>query len=151
MTKIWVGLGVLALLVGCGSSGSDSSGKSFADVSAVVASLDNYTITNEEFKLFQALLARDGAGYDISPGPFGLEIYVFENEATLKEGVKLLGDLLDAFAPLGDSLENLLGEPLVDNSIVRSDGNVLLILDKADQGNAPTKADMNRLIADLRD
>ena len=114
-------LGVVGtlLLIAC----SEDSHVNLLIVDDVVSTLDRHTLTNRVDVNYQIIAAFDGAGYDVSPGEYRVEIYTYLGESNIP--------------PLATA-ETL-------DSQVHVEGNVLLIL------HTPEKQNLDRLVADLRD
>jgi nitrate reductase NapAB chaperone NapD len=100
--------------------------RNFGSVADVVATLDQHTLTNEGETISQLTGAIDGAKYDVSPGDYRIELYVYENSAD----ILLVRDDLGKLAPSGQ---------------VHVEGNIVVVLHTTDQEA------LKRLVADLRD
>ena len=131
MLKILVSILFVAAIMAC-SSGESS--MRYLDTPAVVQALDGYDLTDEEEKFYAMIFASDGRGYQIMPGPYGLEIYVYESGSLMKKGLDVLEEL---------------SKTMGGGGIVRTEGNVLLILNRSG-GPTPVESDMDSLISDLR-
>ena len=97
--------------------------------------MDGYEFANEDVKFYAMIFASDGRSYQITPGPYGLEIYIYESDDLMKKG--------------RDALEEIL-KTMGGGGVVRTEGNALLFLSRSG-GPTPVESDMDRLIADLRD
>ena len=131
----------LLLWAACGGGGEDA--KSFANIRELVAALDKHTLSNEyrprvklgtdeqfagtfdvnmtKSKLFGAKV---GTAYNVEPGSYGLEIYVYDNSKTASEYSTDLA---------------------TTGSHFHVEGNVALLL------TTSTTADLTRLVSDIRD
>ena len=115
-------LAVLAVLilafVACGSDGAK-----FERVEDVVAVLDQHTLTGERESLYQIIGAFDGAKFDVSPGDYTIELYVYRARGNM---------------PSLDILETA-------DSQVHAEGDILLILHTSESSH------LEAILADLRD
>ena len=96
----------------------------YGNVAGVVTALDKHAMSNGDKPYYQLIGAYDGMKYDVEPGGYRLEIYVYRD--------------LDKIAEVALQAET------VDNQ-VHIEGNVLLILHTTD------RAHLDRLLADLQD
>ncbi len=120
MGKWGYAVGLLALVaVACGSGGSDD----FDSVADVVDRINEHTLSDGQEQIFVLIGASDGWAYQVTPGDYTVEIYVYRN--------------LDALEQLG------LGGALQSNTVIHSDGNLLLYLFD------PPEGALERLVADI--
>ena len=126
------------LITACGGSGSGDSHSNFADVDEVVASLDRHTVYDPSEPLYALIGAYHGMKYSMEPGPFRIEIYVYKDKGRMSQEAREAEDQAAEFKSTEDT-------------IVRTESNVLLLMYHAHDGDPPAAADMDRLVADLRD
>jgi hypothetical protein len=96
----------------------------YENVAAVVAALDKHTMSNGIKPYYELIGAYDGMKYDVEPGGYRLEIYVYRDSNRLTEMARQA--------------------ETVDNQ-VHIEGNAMLLLHTTDESH------LDRLLADLRD
>ncbi len=120
MRRFWV-IGLIAfvvLFVACGASDPQ-----FRSVEDVINALDQHTFSNEGDVIYQLVGAFDGAKYDVSPGDYRIEIYVYRAKGKIPS----------------------LDEMTTADSQVHVEDNVMLILHTTDP------ARLGEMVADLKD
>ena len=109
---------------------------SWETVEDVVRALDKHTLSNKSEKAYDLVHADDGAQYDVSPGGYSLEFYVFKNKDDVSKGVAALESMMAEFGFTGSL-----------NEVVEK--NVLLLPDILVGPFDETQLEL--LLADLRD
>ena len=116
------------IAIGCGGTQAEK----WETVEDVVRALDKHTLSNKDGKAYALVHAADGASYDVNPGGYTLEFYVYKNKDDIAKGIEALKNLAASFGfegPMGEVVE----------------GNVVLLADSLDE------TQLERLLADLRD
>jgi hypothetical protein len=93
-------------------------------------------LSNENGKAYALIHAADGASYDVNPGGYTLEFYVYKNKDDIPKGIEALKQIAVSFGfegPVGEVVE----------------GNVLLLPDI--EAGTFDETQLERLLADLRD
>ena len=126
---------VSMLAIGCGATSAE-----WKTVDDVVSALDKHTLSDKQGKFFQMLHADDGASYDVNPGGYRLEFYVYENKDDIPKGIAALQSIMDDWGGLqGEVVEkNILLIARARNSSGFLEGSIDETL-------------LERLLADLRD
>ena len=86
---------VSMLAIGCGATSAE-----WKTVDDVVSALDKHTLSDKQGKFFQMLHADDGASYDVNPGEYRLEFYVYENKDDIPKGIAALHFIMDDWGGL---------------------------------------------------
>ena len=121
------------IAIGCGgtSAGGETSAE-WKTVVDVVSALDKHTLSNKTEKAYAIVHAADGASYDVNPGGYELEFYVYKSKDDIPKGIEAMKAVLAGFG-----LEGALGEVV--------EGNVLLLASEVEE------TQIERLLAHLRD
>jgi hypothetical protein len=117
------------IAIGCGAT----QGEKWETLEDVVRALDKHTLSNKDTKAYAMILASDGASYDVNPGGYTLEFYVYKNKDDTSKGIEALKEIAASFgfdgADIGEVVE----------------GNVVLLAGDLEE------TQIERLLADLRD
>ncbi len=112
-----VGIGVF---VACGRTDAP---QPFESVPQAISTLEKHTLTNEVVLLYQLIGAFGGIKYDVAPGGYQVEVYVYGNPGQV---------------PKPEELE-------IPSALSHVFGNALFVLHSIDE------EDLRRFVADLKD